>query len=972
MSNPTHAPADPSPAAAGDGNGPSATSSGSGSAIQGGTMNWEPVRKRLLGPDLHDAHEAAMELREGIEIVHTTEFPLMLSALLPAFSSVLAHKTRPSADTTSIEHKLRNVVLEIISRMPANEILRPHAPHLVALAIDILNRDYEDNALLSSRLIFDLYKVYRSLPQDYVQPYLDFVQASYRALPAAVSRNFAFPTAETLSPVAAASPSTTSAPAPATASTPQAGGVPRASNTTATTTPNATAATQSQATASAQSPSSAASVGSLTSASPRPRLAQRANASFRVITEQPLIVMLMFQLYPKFLKSNIPVLINVMMEALSLRAPPLQSLAPPNTKIDPNNKRHYFSRTRELVAAQAKTLSFLTYLLRGFANELKPYEDRLASNVVALMSTCPRESISTRKELLVATRHLLNSDFRTGFFRHVDALLDERVLMGANHRYSEQTVLRPLGYTALSDLIHHVKTLLNMSQMSKVVCMFSRILHDSSTTLPMSTQYTAVRTLLSVVEIIFHNKDPNPQKGRDMLVRILSTLVNKLGTLKDYFPLVKKEEEGSKPDGGGCREVMDHLALSSFSSRGHFATADDHHHHGGGFLTDRSPGGTRERNASFDATVDVSDSDKDLKSMIRAIVVGHKTVIWYINNYRAQREKIDKNASKSFPPPGSNDEVASAMLKMTHSERALVDQYILLAIPCMQFLKEDSGASNGETSTTSPKDKQSSSDQYRDVLSYFAAAFTTMDGFDLKRTLGRRLDVLVDAIIEDPTVMVVPRHLLGSNSTTSYEFSVILLNFLVERMDALFMPRSKDCCFLGPLVGQSLRELETVTAPVEAAIRGQTESFEKAEKRATTYLQLFERVLKSLSVYPDNEGALRPHLRRIVATCLRSSMENTDMWPDNFCMLLRYVFRSISAGKFEESYKELLPLIPAALNGLYRVLTATSCSLVKNTIIELCLTIPARLSSLLPHMNLLLRVIVQALSSDSGDLVNLG
>jgi transformation/transcription domain-associated protein len=41
-------------------------------------------------------------------------------------------------------------------------------------------------------------------------------------------------------------------------------------------------------------------------------------------------------------------------------------------------------------------------------------------------------------------------------------------------------------------------------------------------------------------------------------------------------------------------------------------------------------------------------------------------------------------------------------------------------------------------------------------------------------------------------------------------------------------------------------------------------------------------------------------------------------------------------------------------------------------LIELVLTIPARLSSLLPHMNLLLRVIVLALKSNSDDLVNLG
>jgi transformation/transcription domain-associated protein len=290
----------------------------------------------------------------------------------------------------------------------------------------------------------------------------------------------------------------------------------------------------------------------------------------------------------------------------------------------------------------------------------------------------------------------------------------------------------------------------------------------------------------------------------------------------------------------------------------------------------------------------------------------------------------------------------------------------------MQFLKEDgSAASNGEAGTTVSGEKQQ--DQYRDVLSYFAAAFTTLDGYDLKRTLGRRLDVLVDAIVEDPTIMVIPRHLLGSNSTTSYEFCIILLKFLVERMDALFMARSKGLKFFGPPRGESLTEAEeTGSSPFEEAVEPLSESAELVESRAATYLQLFERILKSLSVYPDNESALRPHLRRIVAKCLRSSMENTEKLPDNFCMLLRYIFRSISAGKFEESYKELLPLIPTALNGLFRVITATSSSLIRNTLVELCLTIPARLSSLLPHMNLLLRVIVQALASESGDLVNLG
>jgi transformation/transcription domain-associated protein len=389
-------------------------------------MDWEPVRKRLLGSDLKDALAAATELREGIEIVHTTEFPLMLSALLPAFSSILAHKTNPSPDMNSLEHKLRNLVLEIISRMPSNEILRPHAPHLVAVALDILKRDYEENALVASRIIFDLYKVYRSLPQDYVQPYLDFVQTAYRTLPTAVQRNFSFQA------LAAAPPHASSAKGldlnaldketdsnDSSAKKQFAADVADAMDTTATPDKPQEGNDLAISTPTGTDGGRRSSEAGLSS-SPTPTIGLKSMSSFRVLTECPLIVMLLFQLFPKYLKTNIPVLISVMMEALALRAPELEAIRQGELKLDNNGQRLYFSRSRELVAAQAKTLSFLTYLLRSFSSDLKPYEERLASNVVALMSTCPREFISTRKELLVATRHLLNSDFRSGFYRHVD------------------------------------------------------------------------------------------------------------------------------------------------------------------------------------------------------------------------------------------------------------------------------------------------------------------------------------------------------------------------------------------------------------------------------------------------------------------------------------------------------------------------------------------------------------------------
>lgn len=52
----------------------------------------------------------------------------------------------------------------------------------------------------------------------------------------------------------------------------------------------------------------------------------KSKESFKVLTECPLIVMLLFQLYPKYIKANIPDLIPLMIDALRL-APTLQRAA---------------------------------------------------------------------------------------------------------------------------------------------------------------------------------------------------------------------------------------------------------------------------------------------------------------------------------------------------------------------------------------------------------------------------------------------------------------------------------------------------------------------------------------------------------------------------------------------------------------------------------------------------------------------
>ena len=50
---------------------------------------------------------------------------------------------------------------------------------------------------------------------------------------------------------------------------------------------------------------------------------------------------------------------------------------------------------------------------------MQPYERQISSSVIMLLRNCPADAVATRKELLVATRHILATDFRKGFFTEV-------------------------------------------------------------------------------------------------------------------------------------------------------------------------------------------------------------------------------------------------------------------------------------------------------------------------------------------------------------------------------------------------------------------------------------------------------------------------------------------------------------------------------------------------------------------------
>lgn len=121
------------------------------------------------------------EIRDNLDIVHTAEYPSFLKYLFPVFYNVLRQGQPQFND--GVDQKIRNVILEILNRLPNNGDLRQYVPNLLKLAMFLLEVENEENAVICLRIIIDLHKNYRPALENDVQAFFDIVQKMYSELP---------------------------------------------------------------------------------------------------------------------------------------------------------------------------------------------------------------------------------------------------------------------------------------------------------------------------------------------------------------------------------------------------------------------------------------------------------------------------------------------------------------------------------------------------------------------------------------------------------------------------------------------------------------------------------------------------------------------------------------------------------------------------------------------------------------------
>ncbi|KAL7750961.1 transcription-associated protein 1 [Sorochytrium milnesiophthora] len=789
-----------------------------------------------------------------------TSQPDVAQRVIPAVLDFLV-QTPTSYDAGSDVQRTRQVLLELLHKFPLNDHVKPLASQIVSALLKILPTENEEAGVLCVKLLLELNRFYKEGMEEHAVTFLNLLIDMYGSMQATVDEAFA----------------------PDAASEQQADS--RVSQV---------------ADALAESTLAAAATPTTPTAAPR-RLAL-SSKSFKVSLECPLVVVIVFQTYRPVLESLVAKLVEVVVDALQVQPLP-QKLAHARAAAQPTDSSHdgvfvgvapeITNRQlyTEFITCQVKALSFLAFLVKGFPAGCAPFHQRIPPIVVSLLKNVPPESASPRKELLVATRHILSTDARSHFLSVLDDLLHERVLVGEGITGREH--LRPLGLSMLADLLHNMRFELTVDQLHKSIATYSRIMLDYR--LPPSVHSMCVKLLANMVEVLQRSMDR--PLARQMTMRIMEVFAAKCESLASAFPAFMKAYDQKR------------------------VVLDEHMEHVPDCAED----------IDFDQSRPIPVTPMPEPEMIRQ--GAYNEIRLLIRNIMQFMRTIITGLRLTNPPTnltslqhlvhGFNQEDASVFIRLLQGLIKCFDYYAvdLLINPPQptkpKFSMNDISKSSNDIILTrfGPHAKEE-----KEMVEHLCLVFLHVDPALFNEVFSTSMDLLFDRMLVNTTLLAIPQYFLG-NEVTSKRMATIMLRYLSGKLDAY---------------GGS--------DPLLSAVM----------------LRLFKYIFMAVTLFPDeNEMVLHPYLTPLITSCMKLPAKAKE--PINYYLLLRALFRSIGGGRFERLYKEVLPLLQALLDGFQELLATTHKRHMRELFVELSLTIPVRLSVLLPYLKSLMQPLVLSL-----------
>ena len=633
----------------------------------------------------------------------------------------------------------------------------------------------------------------------------------------------------------------------------------------------------------------------------------RGSMSLKVLAECPLNTVMMYQANKSYMNQEVGEMISLISQVIAIQPTNEQRLAADNKEV-----------YTDFVTAQVKALSFIAYFKANKEN-IAANADLIVKGMLQLLSNCPPELVSVRKDLLAVSRHIL-TELRAKFMAHVNLFFDEATFCGTGYTASES--LRSSACSMIADFVHNVRKQLTYSDLCKAVTFFSKSLHDPL--LHTNLQHMCCRVLLNLIDCIKAKEQESGSIGsRDFILKLMQVIVLKFKSIAKYQ--VTNIVDSSTP-----------TATPSTPT----TTAIKHDASEEAAVIESSNSKTldvKQQMEKLDAFL-ASFDDKDrikLKYGASSLMIlsesDCRTTIKYL--ILAARNIATVLIETKFP---TNDSFMQA--KQLNSKETVVFikllKYALLSIDIYTIGRQ--AATNSKTASNSSSTAATSSSaalqkEEKEVIENLGSVFIVLNSLTLKEIFTQTIELIIERTFKNPNISILSSYFLATTAT-SYTFATILIEHLLKNMESM---------------GDSTPE------------------------RSNLYLKLFKLVFGSVSVFPaDNEKMLKPHLHTLVTKSLEYALKAKE--PYNYFLLLRALFRSIGGGNHDQLYQEFLPLLPVLLQSLNELQIGLHKQYLKDLFVELCLTVPVRLSSLLPYLPNLMDPLVSALTNGSPTLVNQG
>ncbi|KAK1363493.1 Histone acetyltransferase SAGA, TRRAP/TRA1 component, PI-3 kinase superfamily [Heracleum sosnowskyi] len=552
-------------------------------------QNFEEHARLLIHPDtsMETRLQMVRDIRKDLEVTYTAEYFRFLQCYTKSLFIILFGITKPQFYSNA-ENKIRYIVIDILYRLPHIEVLRPFVNDILRSAIRVLINDNEEIALQCVRVVFDIFRHYRP-PSSELQPFFDYVVQLHRNFKQIVTHVFES------APVPDPEPETHSQ-------------VPDPEPETHSKVLDESLWDTEMTVEEIIHPIGGAY------RDPK-REIFRSKMSFKMVVECPVMVMYLYQMNYHPVQGVLQHLVQLMIQNISIMGP---------KDVPASIMSHYI----DMRTAQVKTLSFLSYFLREYSKYTRPHEEIICKGILNLFVNCP-DSLSVRKELLVCLKHVINTDHKKALVPLLDTLLEERVLVGIDMKNLKE--LRPIAFSLLAELVHHIKWELSFPQLLRIISLFSINMHDSSW--PLNIHLTCTRLMLNLVEPILE-KSVDMEETRSLLCRVLDIFASKLSNFKQSI----------------LQDVL-----------------------------------------SSQVPIEHQKQVSDSKHLIKTLIMGIRPIIWTITNIHTRLSQVSSlkrvNFLQMLPPP-SNSSVPRSCKGMKEDEVRKASSLLSISMDCLDLFKE--------------------------------------------------------------------------------------------------------------------------------------------------------------------------------------------------------------------------------------------------------------------------------------------